>query len=97
MSEEYVSGSVKSASYGVMGPRFMLLDLALPIVACFATGILFLAFDFRSRDVRNWMFEAPERRPFSNTKLMFGRLLGIVLVLSIPAMEIVLFIVVFRH
>lgn len=94
MSEEYVYGSVKSASYGVMGPRFMLLELALPIVACFATGIVFLAFDFRSRDVRNRMFEALESRPLSNVELMFGRLLGIVLMLFIPAMAIVLSIVV---
>ena len=95
ISQEYAYDSTKSASYGVMGPRFMLLDLALPIVVCFAAGILFLAFDFRSRDVRNRMFETLESRPFSNVELLFGRLFGTVLVLFIPAIAIVLFIVVY--
>ncbi len=87
--QRYEYDSMNSSSYGITSPRFLMLDLALPIVACFATGILFLAFDIRSRDIRQRMFEVIDSRPFSNAELVFGRLLGIVLLLSIAAVVIV--------
>ena len=47
--------------------------------------MIFLAFDVRSRDLRDRIQEAIDTRPLSNFDLLLGRLLGVVLLLAIPA------------
>ena len=67
----------------------MIVQLAQPIVLLFAFGIIFLAFDVRSRDVRDRMFEVVDARPVSNFELLAGRLLGTTLPLLVPAVLII--------
>ena len=73
-----------------MGPRFLIIQLAQPIVLLFAFGIVFLAFDVRTRDVRDRMIEVVDARPVTNFELLAGRLLGTLLPLLVPAVLIVL-------
>ena len=73
-----------------MGPRFLIIQLAQPIVLLFAFGIVFLAFDVRTRDVRDRMIEVVDARPVTNFELLAGRLLGTLLPFLVPAVLIVL-------
>ncbi|MXZ55926.1 MAG: hypothetical protein F4227_03760 [Gammaproteobacteria bacterium] len=79
LTRTYVWDTVDSPIAGVLGPRYLLVQLAQPIVLWLSFGIVFLAFDVRSRDVRNRMFEAVDSRPVSNFELLAGRLLGAIL------------------
>ena len=70
---------------GLVGPHYIVSSLGSTIVLFFTVGIIFLAFDVRSRDIRDRIHEAVETRPISNFELLLGRLLGVVLLLAIPA------------
>ncbi|MCY3541516.1 MAG: hypothetical protein OXH31_06370 [Gammaproteobacteria bacterium] len=90
LANDYVRISPNSPIAGVMGPRFLIIQLAQPIVLLFAFGIVFLAFDVRTRDVRDRMIEVVDARPVTNFELLAGRLLGTLLPLLVPAVLIVL-------
>ncbi len=85
LTQHFHDSSTDAPIVGVFGPRYLLVQMAQPIVICFALGIVFLAFDIRARDIRDRIVEALEARPVSNFQLLAGRLFGIVLLLSIPA------------
>ena len=73
-----------SATLGFLNARFLLASMGI-----FATGILvvalvFLAFDVRARDLREKVAEVLDSRPCDNFTLLFGRLLGLVLVVWAP-------------
>ena len=89
LTQSYLDDTLKSPIAGVLGPRYMIVQLAQPIVLCFALGIIFLAFDVRSRDVRERMFEVVDCRPVSNFELLAGRLLGATLPLFVPAVLVI--------
>ncbi len=78
---------------GLLSPRFMTVILGGQIVTIFSLGILFLAFDIRSRDIRSRMLEVLDNRPISNVELLTGRLMGIVLLIGMAATVTVLTIV----
>jgi len=90
LANTYVRDSLDSPIAGVMGPRFLIIQLAQPIVLLFAFGIVFLAFDVRTRDVRDRMIEVVDARPVTNFELLAGRLLGTLLPFLVPAVLIVL-------
>ena len=95
LTQSYVHDSLHSPIAGVLGPRYVIVQLAQPIVLWFAFGIVFLAFDVRSRDVRDRMFEAVDSRPVTNLELLAGRLLGTTLLLLLPAVLIISAILVY--
>ena len=70
---------------GLVGPHYIVSSLGSTIVLFFTVGIIFLAFDVRSRDIRDRIQEAVDTCPISNFELLLGRLLGVVLLLAIPA------------
>ena len=90
LANTYVRISPNSPSAGVMGPRFLIVQLVQPIVLLFAFGIVFLAFDVRTRDVRDRMIEVVDARPVTNFELLTRRLLGTLLPFLVPAVLIVL-------
>ena len=75
---------------GLVGPHYIVSNLGSTIVLFFTAGIIFLAFDVRSRDVRDRIHEAIDTRPISNFELLLGRLIGVVLLLAIPAATMIL-------
>ena len=77
--------SYVSPSGGLEGPHYIVSNLGSTIVLLFSVGIIFLAFDVRSRDLRDRIQEAIDTRPISNFELLLGRLVGVVLLLAIPA------------
>ena len=75
---------------GLLGPHYIVANLGSTIVLLFSVGIIFLAFDVRTRDLRDRIQEAIDTRPISNFELLLGRLLGVVLLLAIPAITMIL-------
>lgn len=75
---------------GFYSPRFMPVIIGGTIISIFSLGILFLAFDIRTRDIRSRMLEVLDNRPMSNIELLTGRLLGIVILVGIAAIVSVL-------
>ena len=88
-----MSSSV-SASAGLMGPRFLMGAAAGALLLVFQFGIVFLAFDVRSRDMRDRIAGVIDSRPFTNLELLIGRLTGITLLLAIPSALLVVLIAV---
>ena len=85
----YASASLNSPAAGVFGPGNIIVQLVQPIALWFTLGIVFLAFDARSRDVRDRIFEAVDSRPVTNLELVAGRLLGTTLLMLVPAVLII--------
>ncbi|MCZ6643083.1 MAG: hypothetical protein O7F71_16015 [Gammaproteobacteria bacterium] len=75
-----------SATIGSMGPRYLMAEIGLYMVIIFVTGLIFLAFDVRSRDIRERMVEVLDSRPVSNGEFLIGRTLGLVLMAWIPVL-----------
>ena len=90
----YEYTSLNSPAVGVFGPRYMIVYLAQLIVMWLALGMLFFAFDIRSRDVRDRVFEVLDSRPVTNLELLAGRLLGSTILLIIPVVLIMASILV---
>ena len=90
----YTYASLNSPATGVFGPRYMIFQLTQPIIMWIALGMLFFAFDARSRDVRDRIFEAVDSRPVTNLELLAGRLLGPTILLLIPVVLIIAMILV---
>ena len=55
-------------------------------------GMIFLAFDLRSRDTRERVAEVLDARPLSNLELLVGRLLGLVVVGWVPVLVLALLV-----
>lgn len=82
--------SYVSSSAGLIGPHYWVSNMGRTIVLWFSLGIIFLAFDVWSRDIRDRIQEAVHTRPLSNFELLTGRLLGVVFLLAIPAAVLIL-------
>lgn len=83
-------GTVVPGNAGLYSPRFMPVIIGGQVISIFSLGILFLAFDIRTRDTRSRMLEVLDNRPMSNIELLTGRLLGIVILVGIAAVVTVL-------
>ena len=94
-SSEHFQSSAFGPGPGLVSPRYMMEGLGAQLLFFFSLGILFLAFDVRSRDIRDRIGEVIDIRPVSNHELLTGRLLGVILLLATPAIAVVLFMWVF--
>ena len=90
----YEYASLNSPAVGVFAPRYMIAYLAQLIVVWLALCMFFFAFDIRSRDVRDRVFEVLDSRPVTNLELLAGRLLGPTILLIIPVVLIIALILV---
>ena len=95
LTESYVYDSLKSPIAGVLGPRYMFVQLVKPLMALSVFGIIFLAFDVRARDVRDRIAEVVDARPVTNFELLAGRLLGTTLPLLVPAVLVIVVILLY--
>ena len=86
----FTSAEGTIAPGGFYSPRFMPVIIGGTIISIFSLGILFLAFDIRTRDIRSRMLEVLDNRPMSNIELLTGRLLGIVILVGMAAIVTVL-------
>lgn len=76
--------SSQSPSFGAFQPRFLVASVGVFVLWLFMIGLLFLAFDIRSRDQRDRMTEVLDTRPIGNLALLTGRLVGLVTTVWLP-------------
>lgn len=74
----------------ITSPKFMAVIVGGSVISMFSLGILFLAFDIRTRDIQNRIHEIMDKCPVSNIELLAGRLLGILVLLGMAAVIAVL-------
>ena len=70
-----------SSTVGAFSPRVLVSSIGMVMVMVLTIGIIFLAFDIRSRDQRERMAEVLDARPIGNLGLVAGRLGGLVFIL----------------
>ncbi len=90
LTEHYDFKALESPVYGLIGPRFTIAEMGGTMLLWFSIGVIFLTFDLRSRDIRDRMSEVLDTQPLSDFEMILGRLMGIVLLLSVPAVVVVL-------
>jgi hypothetical protein len=78
-----------SAAIGAVGPRFLVSALGIYMLILFLLGLVFLAFDVRSRDVRERMVEVLDSRAISNLEFVLGRGMGLVLMSIFPVVFLI--------
>ncbi|MDE0421372.1 MAG: hypothetical protein OXK76_10885 [Gammaproteobacteria bacterium] len=69
------------STFGSFGPRVLVSSIGMTMVIVMVVGMVFLAFDIRSRDQRERMAEVLDARPVGTVNLLAGRLTGLVFVL----------------
>ena len=84
--------SAVSASVGMIGPRYLMMAIAMYYITGFVLGIVFLGFDVRARDVRESIVEVLDSRPITNLELMTGRFLALFLAGWVPILILALLI-----
>lgn len=69
-------------AWGLNAPRFQLDYIVPALLFSLAVGVVTLAFDFRSRDIRERLSEVLDAKPVSNLEFVVGRFLGITTLVS---------------
>ena len=92
---QYVLRAAESASVGIMASTYLAATLGPYFLALFCLAIVLLAYDLRERDLRSRINEVLEVVPASNVTVIFGRLMGLVLLFVIPIVVIVLAITLY--
>ncbi|NJN63924.1 MAG: ABC transporter permease [Acidobacteria bacterium] len=77
-----------SATIAWLNPRFLLGAFGFWYCFVLMVGAVFLAFEVRGRDTRERISEVLDVRPITNLELLFGRMLGIVLMVWLPTFVI---------
>lgn len=70
---------------GLVGPRYTFPEIGSTMLLMFSMGVIFLASDMRSRDIRNKIDEVLDAQPVWDLEALFARLMGIVIFLAISA------------
>ena len=65
-------------------PRFLIVEIGLPLTLMLLVSIVFLAFDVRGRDQRERIADVLDARPISNLELLCGRLVSVVALAWLP-------------
>ncbi|MYF03031.1 MAG: M1 family metallopeptidase [Gammaproteobacteria bacterium] len=92
---QYIVRADESASVGIMAPTYLAATLGPYFLALFCLAIVLLAYDLRERDLLSRINEVLEVVPASNVTVVFGRLLGLVLLLVVPVVVFVLAIILY--
>ncbi len=88
----HILNSFLESGRGV-APRYGIALLAYFFVMIYTVGVIFLAFDVRSRDVRNKISEIIDSRPATNLDVVTGRLSGMLILLFIPMFAFIVLVV----
>lgn len=80
---------------GIISPRYIMSLLSGSFVALFCVGVLVLTFDLVRRDEINRIQEVISTKPVRNFEFLTGRLLGVMMTMSIPMIFVLVVIVVY--
>ncbi|MGD9162009.1 MAG: hypothetical protein PVG39_26595, partial [Desulfobacteraceae bacterium] len=79
-----------SATEALLSPRYIISTIGLDCLSMYIGGAVFLGFDVRSRDQREQITEVLDSRPYTNSELVTGRFMGLLISLWIPIMALAL-------
>ncbi len=80
-----------SATIGALSPKYLMAQTASWQTAILAVGVVFLAFDLRSRDRRDRVLEVLDSRPYTNAELVLGRFVGsLAMVMSVAFLALLI-------
>lgn len=88
----YIFWSNYGPTFSLLNPRYLMGAYWQYYLMIFMVGIVFLAFDVRSRDVRERIVEVLDAKPFTNVELVLGRYVGLMMLAWIPVVIIGVFL-----
>lgn len=80
---------------GIISPRYIMSLLSSSFVALFCVGVLVLTFDLVRRDETNRIQEVISTKPVRNFEFLAGRMLGVMMTMSIPMICFLVVMVVY--
>jgi ABC-type transport system involved in multi-copper enzyme maturation permease subunit len=86
--------SAYSATAAMMNPRYLVALYGQVYLFAFLVGVIFLAFDVRTRDVRERIVEVLDAKPYTNTELVLGRFAGLLFMSWVPVVLIISFLAI---
>ena len=90
-------GSHLSATIGLMNPRYLVVSIGTVLLVIFSLSAIFLAFDIRSRDLRDRIAEVLDTHPMTNSELVIGRSAGVVFMSWLPVLAFLVLLQVVGH
>ena len=81
----YANHALVSPVHGLIGPRYTFPEVGSTMLFMFSIGIIFLASDMRSRDIRSRISEVLDSQPMWDFEAVSGRLMGMVMFLAVSA------------
>ena len=84
--------SAHSATAAMLNPRYLVALYGTWYLLIVLIGLIFLAFDVRTRDVRERIVEVLDAKPYTNTELVMGRCAGLLFMSWVPVVLIISFL-----
>ncbi|MEM7363347.1 MAG: hypothetical protein AAF525_04950 [Pseudomonadota bacterium] len=79
-----------AATLGSFGPRYLIAQVGFNSLIVILLGMTFLAFDFRTRELREQMVEVLYVRPFTNLEFVTGKVIGTTIMAWLPIVFVAL-------
>lgn len=95
VARKHVQSASVGPMQGIISPRYIMSLLSGSFVALFSIGVLTLVFDLLRRDETNRIHEVISSKPVRNIDFLTGRLLGVMMTMSIPMTFFLVGIVVY--
>ena len=92
---QYSTGAADSLIGGLISPRYSFPEIASTMLLMYCIGIIFLASNLRSFDMRNQIDEVLDSQPVWDIEALLARLLGITMFLAISATILTMVLFVF--
>ncbi|MCY3541233.1 MAG: hypothetical protein OXH31_04925 [Gammaproteobacteria bacterium] len=80
-----------------IGPKYFTASLMTWYLVLTTIGAIYLGTNLRVKNDQNWIYEVVESRPVSNLELVFGRLLCVTALMSLPVVFTLIFVSVFGY
>ena len=84
VARKHIQSATIGPMQGIISPRYIMSLLSGSFVALFCIGVLVLVFDLLRKDETSRIQEVIGSKPVRNLDLLTGRLLGVIVTMSIP-------------
>ncbi|MYI77850.1 MAG: hypothetical protein F4077_08900 [Gammaproteobacteria bacterium] len=95
VARKHVQSASVSPLQGIISPRYIMSLLSGSFVVLFSIGVLVLVFDLLRRDETSRIQEVISSKPVRNLDFLTGRLVGVMLTMSIPMIGFLFAMVVY--
>lgn len=95
VARKHMQSATVGPMQGIISPRYIMSLLSGSFIALFCVGVLVLVFDLLRRDETDRIHEVISSKPVRNLDFLMGRLLGVMMTMSIPMICFLIAIVVY--